>query len=106
MITILVVGPPSAAASDFAAGHPSYEILFAAGVEDALEKLARNRRIDAVLLLPHAGALEFAAALAEEDPGAPPLFAPASVGAVPGARSLPAEEPERLLELLALALGD
>ncbi len=51
MITILVVGAPAAEASRYAAGHPSVEILVAGGTEEALEKLARNRRIDAVLLL-------------------------------------------------------
>jgi hypothetical protein len=104
MMTILVVGAPAAEASRYAEAHPSVEILAAAGTEDALEKLARNRRIDAVLLLPGSGAGELAAELAEEDPSAPPLFAPASAGDIPGVRALAAEDPDRLLELVVQAL--
>lgn len=100
MITILVVGPVGMDASAFAEGHPSVEILTAAGVEDTLEKLARNRRIDAVLFLPGEDAREVAETLREEDPAAPPLFAAASAGAIPGGRSLHADEPNRLLELV------
>ena len=104
MITILVVGPSGTQLSAFAGSHPSVEILTAVETEDALEKLARNRRIDAVLLLPGAAALEIAETLREEDPAAPPLFAPASVGQLPGVRALPAVDSDRLLELLVEAL--
>jgi CheY-like chemotaxis protein len=104
MMTILVVGAPAAEASRYAEAHPSVEVLAASGNDEALEKLARNRRIDAVLLLPGSEAGELAAELAEEDPSAPPLFAPASVGAIPGVRALAAEDPERLLELVVQAL--
>ena len=52
--------------------------MTAAGVEEALEKLARNRRIDAVLLLADADPAAAAQAIHDEDPGAPPLFVPAS----------------------------
>ena len=100
MMTILVVGAPAAEASRYAEAHPSVEILAAGATQDALEKLARNRRIDAVLLLPGSEAGELAAELVEEDPSAPPLFAPASVGEIPGVRGLAAEDPERLLELV------
>ena len=104
MITVLVVGPPETNAAEFAEGHPSVEILAADGVDEALEKLARNRRIDAVLLLPGADAPSVAEALREEDPAAPPVFAPASAGSIAGARSLAAEEPLRLLELVVRTL--
>ena len=103
-MTILVVGAPAAEASRYAEAHPSVEVLAASGTDEALEKLARNRRIDAVLLLPGSEAGELAAELAEEDPSAPPLFAPASVGAIPGVRGLAAEDPEHLLELVVQAL--
>jgi hypothetical protein len=105
VITILAVGPSGAQLSAFAGSHPSVEILTAVETEDALEKLARNRRIDALLLLPGAAALEIAETLREEDPAAPPLFAAASAGHVPGARVLRSEDPERLLELLTQALA-
>ena len=91
MITILVLGPPHSGSESAAhpAGHPSVEILAAASAEEALEKLARNRRIDAVLLLPGSEAAALAATLAEEDPSAPPLFAPSSIGAIDGVLGLP-----------------
>ena len=105
VITILVVGPVGIETSAFAHRHPSVEILTAAGVEDTLERLARNRRIDAVLLLPGADAGEVAETLREEDPAAPPLFGAASAAHVPGVRVLPAVDPGRLLELLTEALA-
>jgi hypothetical protein len=87
MITILVIGASHrepAPATAIATGDPSVEILFAGSAEEALEKLARNRRIDAVLLLASSPARELAQILAEEDPAAPPLFAPASMGEIAG----------------------
>ena len=104
MITILVVGAPAAEASRYAAGHPSVEILVAGGTEEALEKLARNRRIDAVLLLSGPEAAELATILAEEDPAAPPLFAPASAGTIPRATPLPDGDPNQLLERMVARL--
>lgn len=104
MITILVVGVPGAEASQFAVGHPSVEILVAGGTAEALEKLARNRRIDAVLVLSGTEAVELATILAEEDPAAPPLFAPAAAGTSLGVRTLPASQPDGLLGLLVHAL--
>jgi len=104
MITILVVGPADSEPSAPAAGRPSVEILRAEGTEDALERLARNRRIDAVLLLEGAGAAELASTLAEEDPAAPPLFAPASLGAIPGVTHLAGEDVETLLDSIVRRL--
>ena len=51
MITILAVGPEAESLAVFGASHPSVEVVTAHGAEDALERLARNRRIDAVLFL-------------------------------------------------------
>lgn len=104
MITILVVGSPGTEPSAYASGHPSVEILVAGGTEDALEKLARNRRIDAVLLLGGSATAELAAALSEEDPAAPPLYAPASVGTIPWVTGLPATDASELLDLLVRTL--
>lgn len=107
MITILVLGGAHAdpgPATAPAAGDPSVEILFAGSAEEALERLARNRRIDAVLLLPGSQARELAQTLAEEDPAAPPLFAPASAGEIAGARRLEAEGSDALVRLIVEAL--
>jgi DNA-binding NarL/FixJ family response regulator len=98
MITILAVGPLAVELSVFASSHPSVEIVTAGGVEEALEKLARNRRIDAVLLLPGAPAREIAEAIREEDPASPPLFASVQAGSIEGVQTAAASEPERLIE--------
>jgi hypothetical protein len=50
------------------------EILHAETAGAALERLSRNRRIDAVLFFDEALAAETAALLRREDPCAPPLF--------------------------------
>jgi hypothetical protein len=77
VITVLAVGERERAEEldDLAAANPSLELLHAAGLEEAIDRLARNRRIDAVLLLvdPDA-AREIEATLAEEDPAGPPIF--------------------------------
>jgi hypothetical protein len=106
MITVLVVGGTPDAFASLADHHPSIEILAAAGVEDALEKLARNRRIDAVLLAaPRADGAEIARVIREEDPGAPPLFSPETEGMPPGVRTLGGRTPEELLAALVHALS-
>lgn len=106
MITVLVVSEPERTRDlDEAAGRmPSLELLHAGDVEQALDRLARNRRIDAVLLLlDRATAAEVARTVLEEDPGAPPLYA---VGVdVAGTRSLPESGPAALLQALEHALA-
>lgn len=108
MITILVVASTedSEALDSVAARKPSLELLHAEDVEEALERLSRNRRIDAVLLLlPPDRAAEVAALVAEEDSSAPPLFAPAATGTVPDVRPLDATTPEALLEAVTKRLS-
>ncbi|HTD52939.1 MAG TPA: hypothetical protein VK780_07940 [Thermoanaerobaculia bacterium] len=75
MLTVLVVsasGPTESAISV----SPSVEVLHAAGSEDTLETLGRNRRIDAVLLWAGKENAEIAAAIREDNPAPPPIFAP------------------------------
>ena len=105
MITILAVGPEAEALAAFGASHPSVEVVTAHGAEDALERLARNRRIDAVLLLDGSEARETARLIAEEDPGAPPLFASAGVEELRGARRLAANSGAAILEELVRVLA-
>ncbi|MEO8349931.1 MAG: hypothetical protein ABI610_13575 [Acidobacteriota bacterium] len=108
MITILVVAPPdeSEALDRVASRRPSLELLHAEDFEETLERLARNRRIDAVLLLLTADrAAEVAALVREEDPSAPPLFAPEAIGTVPDVEPLTATTPEDLLEALTARLS-
>ena len=68
--------------------------MTAHGAEDALERLARNRRIDAVVLLAGSEAGEAARLIAEEDPGAPPIFASGAREIASGARRLAAASEE------------
>jgi hypothetical protein len=100
MITILAVGPDAEALAAFGASHPSVEIVTAHEAEEALERLARNRRIDAVLLLAGSEAGETVRLISEEDPGAPPLFSSGDVAGVAGARRLAATSGRALLEEL------
>ena len=51
MFTILIVAPAAADLEDLAGRNPSVEILRAHDTDEAIEKLGRNRRIDAVLIL-------------------------------------------------------
>lgn len=95
-MTILAVGAEAEGLAAFGASHPSVEIVTADGAEDALERLARNRRIDAVLLLDREGAEAAAALIREEDPAAPPIYAAA--GGLPGVRTIGQAAPREMLE--------
>lgn len=70
MIHLLIVDPGEPVE------HPpaSFELISASGPEEAVEKLARNRRIDAVLFFDPVLAAATAARLEAEDPSFPPLF--------------------------------
>ena len=105
MITVLVVGDSSRDFASLSADDPSIEVLTASGTEEALEKLARNRRIDAVLLAGIADPAGTAQAIHEEDPGAPPLFAPAFTAPLYRVRQLDAGTPEELLRAIARELS-
>lgn len=104
MITVLIVSPPRPELEQVEGRDPSIEILFARDAEEAVEKLGRNRRIDAVLLLeedPSATAAE----VLEDNPAAPPLFAPLENRAIQGVRPLPPASPPDLLARILVALS-
>jgi hypothetical protein len=108
MITVLVVGERERAADldTLASKNPSLELLHAGDAEETLDRLARNRRIDAVLLLvPPVNAREIAGLLLEEDPAGPPIFTPRSSDEIAGVRSLDASSPEELLHSIFSALS-
>ena len=100
MISVLVVAAGEQNVENLAGKHPSVEVLLAHGVEDALEKLARNRRVDAVLLLAGEANSEIVGAIRDDNPAHPPLYGPAGQPAATGVRTLPAGEPSELLDLL------
>ena len=105
MITILAVGPEAEALAAFGADHPSIEVVAAHGAEDALDRLARNRRIDAVLLLAGSAAKETARLIAEEDPGAPPVFATLGEDAGEGVRVIEPGTAAAMLDRVVRALS-
>ncbi|MCA1580231.1 MAG: hypothetical protein LC796_02335 [Acidobacteria bacterium] len=99
MFTILVIAPEGAAEID--GGNPSVEVLRARDSEEALEKLGRNRRVDAVLLLCGTANAQMAREIREDNPAPPPLFTVEGDGdAGPGSRRLPAATAGRVLDTL------
>jgi len=100
MISVLVVAAEGTDLKGLAGRHPSVEVLTAHGVEDALEKLGRNRRVDAVLLLAGEANPAIIGAIREDNPAHPPVYLPAGQPAPRGVRTLPASEPAELLDLL------
>jgi hypothetical protein len=105
MYSILVVGPAQEDGGSLEGRLSSVEVLRARGADEAVEKLGRNRRIDAVLLLQEeASALETIAAIREDLPAPPPLFLPLPSGAAApeGVRPLvPGPAGELLARLIA-----
>ena len=102
MYSVLVVGAATAGA-DLEGALPSVEVLRARGAEEAIEKLGRNRRIDAVLLLDSLPAAEETIlAIRDEYPAPPPVFLPVPAGLAPpeGGRPLPPGPPGELLARL------
>src|SRR5258706_3928491 len=100
MISVLIVAAAAQDLENLAGTHPYVEFLLAHGVEDALEKLAGNRRVDAVLLLAGEANPEIVGAIRDDNPAHPPLYRPAGQPAPEGVRTLPAREPSELLDLL------
>ena len=102
MITVLAAGRGAADLSVGGASpgrpHPSVEVMTAEDGEEILDKLARNRRIDAVLLMPGAGAAELAAAIREEDPAGPPVYAWGDAVGIEGVHALAASSAEEAVE--------
>lgn len=84
MLHVLAVDPENARVLS---APPSFEIVRAHSAEDALEKLSRNRRIDAVIFFDDETARATAALLAAEEGAWPPLFR-AGDSAIPGVSGL------------------
>ena len=74
MVTILVVLAESASLPDAGSKNPSIEILYARGAEEAVEKLGRNRRIDAVLIAAANETSAIESAISDDEPAPPTLF--------------------------------
>jgi len=98
VLSILIVAPTNANLAGLSGRNPSVEVLRADGQDDAVEKLARNRRIDAVLLLCGAENARILEAIREDIPAAPPVFLPADQTPLPRTRPLPGASPGELLD--------
>ena len=83
MISVLVVGREEQDLAELESADPSVEVLLAHGLGEALEKLARNRRIDALLLLPGTEAASIVEAIREDSPAHPPIFVAGGSGLLP-----------------------
>ncbi|HET9796221.1 MAG TPA: hypothetical protein VFS34_17370 [Thermoanaerobaculia bacterium] len=81
---------------------PSIEILWAHGPDDAVEKLARNRRVDAVLFFDDGIARATVELLAADGGTPPPLFRAGTTG-VAGVDAL---DPASLFDDLRRRLGE
>lgn len=98
MISILLVADETLHIEASVRRRPELELLRARDGEEAVEKLGRNRRIDAVILFRGAANAEVVRAILEENPASPPLFAPAPPVPPPGARALPPGNLDELIE--------
>ena len=107
MITVLAAGRGAGHLAEASAGRgsPSVEVMTAEEDEEVLDKLARNRRIDAVLLMPGEGAAALAAAIHEEDPAGPPVYGWGDAARLEGVRGLEAKDGAGAIEELARTLS-
>ena len=107
MITILAAGRGASAPAveEAATGRPSVELMTAEEDEEVLDKLARNRRVDAVLLMPGPGAAGLAAAIREEDPAGPPIYGWGDAAGIEGVRGLGATGAVEALEEIVRELS-
>ena len=107
MITVLAAGRGAHApeVAGAAAGRPSLEVMTAEEDEEVLDKLARNRRVDAVLLMPGPGAAALAAEIREEDPAGPPIYAWGEAAQIEGVHSLAATSTAEAIEELVRELS-
>ncbi|HEY6066590.1 MAG TPA: hypothetical protein VIY96_10555 [Thermoanaerobaculia bacterium] len=94
MITILVVASDPVRAGVSA----DVEVLRARNGDEAAEKLGRNRRVDAVLLLCGEGNEAAVRAILEENPAPPPIYAPAPPVPPDRVRGIPAGETAELIQ--------
>jgi NaMN:DMB phosphoribosyltransferase len=101
MIHLLVVLPSGAEAEDLSGRRSSVEVLVAHGVDEAVDKIARNRRLDGVLLAGGAENAAIAAAIREDNLSPPPLFVSGEAEDLPGTRRLAAQGLPALLDLIA-----
>jgi hypothetical protein len=95
MLSILVVGP---AETPIASTNAQVEILRAHSIDEAVEKLARNRRIDAILILSAPLACDVVGAIREETSAPPPFFVGSGANPAPSGARRVSEDPAKAIE--------
>jgi len=95
VVTLLVIGPDAVALPPSAA---AVEILRAHDREDGLEMLARNRRVDAVLLLSGQAPSPIIEAIREENSAPPPIFVACGPRPAPAGSRAVSEDPNAAVE--------
>jgi hypothetical protein len=105
MIHLLVVVSSDSRAEDLSSRLSSVEVLVAQGADEAVEKLARNRRLDGVLLLAGPENAAIAAAIREDNLSPPPLFVSVTAQDLPGARRLAESDLPALLDRIVKELS-
>lgn len=104
MLTFLLVGDPPGA-GDLPEPDSSLEVLHARDAEEAIEKLGRNRRIDAVLMLGKAAERAGVEAIREDVIAPPPIFLAAGSPTIPGTRRVAGRNMRALLEAMGRELA-
>ena len=105
MLTFLLIGNPPGE-DELPEPDSSLEVLHARDAEEALEKLGRNRRIDAVLMLGAAAEPAAVEAIREDVIAPPPIFLAAGAPAIPGTRRVDGRNVLELLEAMVRTLAD
>jgi hypothetical protein len=81
------------------------EIIRAQDPEEAVERLARNRRIDAILIWKGVPASSVIAAIRAENPAPPPIFVSSGSRPVPSGTRPVAEDPAVAIQELLSDMG-
>ncbi|HEY7699213.1 MAG TPA: hypothetical protein VIE88_12405 [Vicinamibacteria bacterium] len=105
MLTFLVVGEPPEGEA-LPEPDSSLEVLHARDAEEAVEKLGRNRRIDAVLVLGAPDLPSAVEAIREDVIAPPPIFLPPGAPAIPGTRRAAGPSVRALLAAMGNALSE
>ncbi|MGE5277830.1 MAG: hypothetical protein ACM3SU_12600 [Acidobacteriota bacterium] len=104
MLTFLLVGGPLGS-DDLPEPDSSLEVLHARDAEEAVEKLGRNRRIDAVLMLGKAADPAAIEAIREDVIAPPPIFLTPGASEVPGTRRVEGRNVRELLDAVVRTLA-
>src|SRR5262249_43607718 len=101
VVTLLVIG---ADAAGLVPSSARVEVLRAHDLEEGLETLARNRRIDAILILSGQATAPIISAIREENSAPPPIFVASGPRPAPAGTRAVAEDASAAVEQIRLEL--